>query len=149
MGIHPLLQASINRRSIKPLDARSYRPHARPLDAPAHPIKPQAEPPLLPLATTGARFLSPTSVSPCSSDPEPKSTPGAWLGLAATVGTYLTFVLILYAMNSSSPTFSSLSNSPRLWSSRSDLSRTLRSPPTELRYPLDAFRTFNREFRTL
>ena len=103
---------AINRGSIKPLDYGSYRPHAHPLDAPARPIKPQAEPPLLPLATTRARFLSPTSVSPCSSDPEPKSAPGAWLGLAATVGTYLTFVLILFAMNSSSLTFSSLSSPP-------------------------------------
>ena len=56
------------------------RPHARPLDAPARPIKPQAEPPLLPLATTGARFLSPTSVSPCSSDPEPEERPESLVG---------------------------------------------------------------------
>ena len=140
---------AINRGSIKPLDAGSYRLHACPLDAPARPIKPQAEPPLLPLATTGARFLSPTSVSPCSSDQEPKSALGAWLGPDVTVGVYLSFVLILYAMNLSSPTFSSLSSPPRPWSSRSELSQTLRSPPTEPRYPLDASRTFNREFRTL
>ena len=53
---------AINRGVIKPLDAELNRLHACPLNAPARPIKPQVEPLLLPLATTGARHPPPTSV---------------------------------------------------------------------------------------
>ena len=49
--------------------------------------------------------------------------------------------------SSSSPFLSP--SPPRLWPCCSELSRTLRTPSTEPRYPLDAPRTFNHEFRVL